>query len=100
MYITEVIYLKASLNLLSQKPGEIENFLYDYYQQNIIINECIFKWSCFYKSSVDMIEILSTLIDNAEKYEISSSITIGGSEPIVITEKNLNELIKVLYLFS
>lgn len=83
------------VTLLSQKPCEISDFLKLYFSKEIIIDECAFKWSCFYNRPYETIEILSTLIDNNDKFKIETILTLNKVATIKITDENINEIVRL-----
>lgn len=83
------------VTLLAKKPCELSKFLNSYFNAQIINDDCSFKWSCFFERPVETINLLSTLADNNEKFNIDAMISINKDSSIHITDENINELIKV-----
>ena len=86
---------KVIVTLLAKKPDEIGRFLNKYYEKEIINEEGAFSWSCFFNTPSETLDILSTLIDNSEKYQIETLLVIGNVAPLKITENNLEDIIKL-----
>lgn len=86
---------KYYLNLFSENNKDLENFLSSFYNDNIQIKELNYETS--FDNPVDMIEIISTLVDNNEKYPIGIWISIDSNIFIRITDLNLNKIIRYLF---
>lgn len=84
----------AVVTLLAEKPCELSRFLKNFYNKDIIIDDTSFKWSCYYDSPIDTMNLLSTLMDNYEDYKIEAFLSLNKITNIKITEENINELIK------
>ena len=85
------------VTLLASKPCELNKFLSAYYSKDMGIYEGAFRWSCIFKSPLDSICILATLMDNIEDYKIEALLSINHYENIKVSEDNINELVKFLY---
>lgn len=83
------------VTLLAEKPCELSRFLNSYFNNQIINDECSFKWSCFFERPIDTVNLLSTLVDNNEKFNIDAIVSINKDSTIHITDENIDELIKV-----
>ena len=87
----------VTITLLSQKPSEINNFLNSFFDNKIDVDEKAFMWSCIYKEPLAGVNLISTLIDNNEKFKIEALISIDHLESIKVSEENLDDLIRVMY---
>ena len=85
-----------SINIYSQKIGEIENFLQSYYDCKIKIENKLF-WNKNFSSPFEIIDMISIFIDNIEKFNINIWVCIDKNIFIHVTEDNINELIKYIY---
>ena len=74
------------VTLLAKKPCELSQ---------IRSEECSFKWSCFFERPIDTVNLLSTLADNNEKFNIDAIVSIDKDSTIHITDENIDELIKI-----
>lgn len=88
--------MKTSINLFSEKSGEIKKFLERFYSQNLFIENDLYYQKEF-DSPIEMIDFISCFIDNNEKFNISLWICLDKDVYICVTEHNLNSLIKYLY---
>ena len=56
------------VNLWSKKQGEIRGFLEKYYEKKVNMDDDVEQWIYVYSKPLDAIDIISTLIDNNDKY--------------------------------
>lgn len=88
--------MKTSINLFSEKKGEIKNFLETFYSKSITLqNELVYKEE--FETPIDMIDIISCFIDNNFKFQINLWISLDKDVYICVTENNLDALIKYFY---
>ena len=87
----------VTITLLSQKPSELNNFLSRYFDEKVDVAEEAFMWSCIYKEPLASVNLISTLIDNNEKFKIEALISIEHLDSIKVSEDNLEDLIKLMY---
>ena len=88
------------VNLWSRKTGEIKRFLERFYQKGVNMDEDVEQWIYIYKKPLDAIDIISTLIDNKDKYQISICIQVDKGDVHPVTVENHNDIIKgIFYLF-
>ena len=87
----------VTITLLSQKPSELNEFLNTYFDKEIDVTDEAFMWSCIYQEPLASVSLISTLIDNNEKYKIEALISIEHIDSIKVSEENINYLIKLLY---
>ena len=85
-----------SINIYSDKKDEIENFLKDYYSENISLDNKLF-WNKNFTTPFELIDIISVYIDNKEKYNINLWISLDKNVFICVTENYINNLIKYIY---
>lgn len=84
---------KPSLNLYSKDKNEISTFLEKFYNKKV--DKSIENIS--FDNPLEMIDLISTLIDNNDQYNISAWINLDEDIFIKISNSNLNEIIKYLY---
>ena len=84
---------KPSLNLYSKDKNEISNFLERFYNKKF--NKSIVNIS--FDNPLEMVDLISTLIDNNDQYNISAWINLDEDIFIKISNSNLDEIIKYLY---
>ena len=62
--------MKPSINLFSEKKGEIKNFLESFYSTKLELkNDLVYKKH--FDSPIDMIDFMSCFIDNNDKFKIN-----------------------------
>ena len=85
-----------NLNLFSINKNDINTFLSKFYSKHI--NEFTDK-NCklSFKNPIELVSILSALIDNNENYQITAWINLDDNTYIKVTDNNLDEIIKYLY---
>ena len=91
-----MIILKSSVNLYSTKEGEIDNFLTSFYNEKVLLNNNL-KHNIFFENPVEMIDLISTFIENNEKYQINIWISFDKHVYINITEHNADKIIRYIY---
>ena len=86
------------INLYSEKKGEIKRFLTLYFSDSNLdfSSEALF-WKKEFQNPIDMIDIISCLIDNIEKFSINLWISLDKDIYICIGTHNINKIIKYLY---
>lgn len=87
----------VTITLLSQKPSEINNFLNSFFDKKINVDEKAFMWSCIYEEPLAGVNLISTLIDNSEKFKIEALVSLEHLESIKVSEENLEDLIRLMY---
>lgn len=88
--------MSAIINLYSDKSGDIKNFLKDFYQKEIILNNNL-KWEKEFNNPIDCIELISSVIDNNDEFKINAWLSIDDGIFINVTSSNLDEIIRYLY---
>lgn len=88
--------MKTSINLFSEKKGEIQKFLEAFYSKSMNLSkDLVYKEE--FDSPIDMINIISCFIDNNNKFQINLWISLDKDVYICVTENNLDSLIKYFY---
>ena len=83
------------LNLFSENEENLKEFLQKYYNDSSNLKE--HKFEKEFQNPIDMIEVISTIVDNNDKYKIGIWISIDKNIFINITEQNINKIIKYLF---
>ena len=86
----------ASVNLYSNKIGELNTFLSKFYNVDVEISEKL-NWQKEYKNPIEVAEIIGVFLDNIDTYLITMWICLDKNLYINVTKKNGNDLIKYLY---
>jgi len=88
------------VSLWSRKQGEIKRFLEKYYEKEISMDEDVTQWMYVYNKPLESVDMISTVIDNKDKYDISVCIQVDEGDVHPVTYENHNDIIKGLfYLF-
>lgn len=88
--------MNFTVNIYSNKKGEIRNFLEEFFSKKLILTNELF-WNQSFTSPFELIDIISCYIDNKDKFEINIWISLDKNVFICITDDNINELIKYIY---
>lgn len=86
----------TTVNLYSDKKGEIQKFLSSFYGNDIKIQDEL-KWENKYDNSVEIADIIGTFIDNNDKYKINMWVSLDEGAFINVTDYNADEIIRYLY---
>lgn len=85
-----------TVNLFSEKNGEINHFLSSLYNTNLDIPEQK-SWEKIYTNPIEIADIIGTYIDNIDMYTLNMWVSLDNGIYIHITDKNGNAIIKYLY---
>ena len=85
-----------SVNLYSDKKGEVNKFLSSFYNSNLELEDNL-KWEKEYANPIEIAEIVGTFIDNSDNFELNMWVCIDKNVYINITQDNADVVIKYLY---
>ena len=85
-----------SANLFTENSTDLSKFLNKFYGKEINLENNL-KFEKDFENPVDMVELISTLVDNNEKFKIGIWISLDKDLYINITEYNLNKIIKYIF---
>ena len=88
--------MSVKVNLYSERKGEINSFLYNFYNMPINLNN-IFTWEKEFINPIEIVDIIGTYIDNLDKYEIKMWINLDKNAYININNTNGNYIIEYLF---
>ena len=88
--------MNACVNLFSEKKGELNRFLSNFYNTNLNIENRL-NWEKKYANPIELAEIIGIFIDNIENYFISMWISLDKNTYIKVTDINADNIIKYLY---
>ncbi len=86
----------VTVNIYSQKKGELNRFLSHFYNTNCDLEESL-SWEKQYANPVELAEIIGTFIDNCENFELNMWISLDKNVFVHVTEENADDIIKYLY---
>ncbi|MBP3463720.1 MAG: hypothetical protein J6K45_04485 [Clostridia bacterium] len=84
---------KPTINLMCQDNSKLLSFLEKFYNKKF--DKSIENFS--FENPIEMIDLLSAIIDNNDKYNISAWINLDEDLFLKVTNSNLNEIVKYLY---
>ena len=84
---------KPTLNLYCKDQNELSSFLERFYNKKVekSIENITFD------NPIEMVDLISAIIDNNDKYNISAWINLDEDIFIKISNSNLDDIIKYLY---
>lgn len=88
--------MEVIINLYCINENDIKNFLNKYYEKNLILPDPK-QWSAKFSNPLESIELLGTLIDNNNKYNINMWICFDKDFFINVTDYNADKIIRYLY---
>lgn len=86
----------VTVNLYSQKKGELNRFLSHFYNTNFNMEENL-NWEKKYQNPIELAEIVGIFVDNCDDFDLHMWISLDKNVFVHITEENANEFIKYLY---
>ena len=84
---------KPTLNLYCKDQNEIINFLEKFYNKKL--EKSIENFS--FNNPIEMIDMISAIIDNNDKYHIYAWLNLDEDIFIKVTTSNLDDIIKYIY---
>lgn len=88
--------MNAIVKLYSNKSGEILEFLKHFLKNDInIVNDLL--WQKEYENPIEMVDLITALIENQEDYNINMWISLDKDVFINITKNNADEVIRYLF---
>ncbi len=85
--------LKPKISLYCQDESLLSSFLNKYYNKNISNT----MENISFDNPIELVDLISIIVDNNDKYPISAWINLDEDIYIKITNSNVNEIIKYLY---
>ena len=86
----------SSINLFSNKKGEINRFLSSFYQTDMGMPDSL-KWEKSYPNPIEITDLIGVYVDNYDIFNLNMIVSIDKDVFINITEKNGNGIIKYLF---
>lgn len=85
-----------TVNLFSEKAGEVNQFLSRVYDTDLGISDKS-SWEKEYANPVDIADIIGIYIDNIDRFNLHLWVCLDKGFYIHVTDENGNALIKYLY---
>lgn len=92
--------MKTFIKLYSNKKGEIERFLDNFYDnENTTFpkHNSILEWEKTFENPIEMADMIGVFIDNKENFNINLWVCLDKDILINITENNVDDFIRYLY---
>ncbi len=86
----------ATVNLYSNKKGELNRFLSSFYNTHLGIEESL-KWEKEYKNPVEIAELIGIYTDNSEDFLLNMWVCLDKNIFINVTNDNADQIIRYLY---
>lgn len=88
--------MNTIVHLSSQKKGELNKFLSQFYNANLELENSL-TWEKKYANPVELAEIIGTYIDNSEDFSLFMWICLDKNIFIQVTSENADAIIRYLY---
>mgnify|MGYP000073693196 CR=1 FL=1 len=89
--------MSITVNLWSEKEGEIKRFLEKYYESKVVMDEDVGQWCYIYNRPLESADMISALMDNQDKYEIELGVQVNHGDIYHVNEDNHNDVIKGIF---
>lgn len=86
----------ATINLYSEKKGELNNFLSKFYNTNLDIEESL-KWEKVYSNPIEVADIIGAFSDNSDDFSFAMWLSLDKDVFIRVTSNNTDKLIRYLF---
>lgn len=86
----------SSINIFSNKKGEINKFLSMYYNTNLEIDDEL-KWQKTYNNPIEMAELIGVFIENVDNFNLNLWVCLDVDVYIHVSKKNADKLIRYMY---
>lgn len=89
--------MAISVSIWSNREGEIKRFLERYYGKPMEMDEDVDKWIYVYSKPLEAVDLISTVVDNNDKYHLGMYIQVDEGEIHPVTRDNHNDIIKGIF---
>lgn len=89
--------MSTTVNLYSDKVGEIKRFLDVFYNNENLNIENEFKWEKIFINPVEISDIIGAFIENNDKFKINMWVSFDKNIFINITENNADKIIRYIF---
>lgn len=86
----------ATVNLFSNKKGELNRFLSSFYNTNIDLEDNL-KWEKEYQNPIELAEIIGIFTDNFDDFLLNMWVCLDKNVFVKVTEDNADQIIRYLY---
>lgn len=88
--------MSAVVDIYSKENSEIKRFLDAFFEKNINISPDV-KWEIVYDNPLECADIISSYIDNDDKFKINMWISLDKDFFINVTKYNADKIIRYLF---
>ncbi len=86
----------ATVNLFSNKKGELNRFLSSFYNTNIDLEDNL-KWEKEYQNPIELAEIIGIFTDNSDDFLLNMWVCLDKNVFVNVTNDNADQIIRYLY---
>ena len=86
----------ATVNIYSNKKGELNKFLSRFYNTNLDIENSL-KWEKESANPVELAEIIGIFVDNSDDYVLNMWLSLDKDVFVNVTSENADSIIRYLY---
>ena len=87
----------ATINLYSNKEGELNKFLSKFYNSNFNDLQNSLNWKKDYKNPIEIADMVGTFVDNIDSFSLCMWICLDKDVFINVTSQNADDIIRYLY---
>lgn len=88
--------MSAIVDIYSEKPNEIKNFIDKFYEDNINIENNL-EYKIVFENPVVASDIISAFIDNKDNFDIHMWLSLDKDIFINVTDYNADKIIRYLF---
>lgn len=88
-----------TVSLITNRKNELNRFLSTYYEKEMNIKNEAFKWSLHCNSPLECLNLVTTAIDNNDKYNMQIFVNLPELDAF-INDDNINAFVKYIYMSS
>jgi len=90
--------MSLTVNLWSRKEGELKRFFRSYYERDVEIADDAGGWFHEYTRPAEAVDIISAVIDNSDRFQLSMYIQLHDGRLYRVTEANHNDVIRDVFM--
>lgn len=88
--------MSAIVDIYSEKPNEIKNFVDKFYENNTNIENDL-EYEISFENPIQVSDIISAFIDNDDKFDIHMWLSLDKDIFINVTQHNADKIIRYLF---
>ena len=88
--------MSAIVDIYSEKPNEIKNFIDKFYEKNINFENNL-EYEIVFENPIIASDIISAFIDNNDRFDIHMWLSLDENVFINVTEYNADKIIRYLF---